>query len=341
MLKCNFLVQSSNEDSLKVPSIAQNNVDNRSRHSSFVSRADTNVSSMSSAPDPQQAAASVHAAAAAMASVAVNDSGVDMKTLETELVRIAPTIADLFQKIVQTTNQSSGNPSWDELQRVKADNERLRKTNRALIEKLNTFQKQIIQLQLENKKLRDSGVCETETKAELDKKAEELNELKRKLEHQQQELIEKDQELSEQLEKIRAIEDENEKQKVQILKLEVLHDEGVSERNRQQIQITELREEREKQKYKIDHLEVIQKMDEERLERLEARLRLLEQIAPVSNRGSIYGTSTRHRSTRVVSPPRSMPWMSGVVSRSHHANVKFTPPPPRGGGKAQEKGWSF
>lgn len=294
---------------------------------------------MSSAPGPVVAAESVHAAAAAMANVAAENASVDMKTLETELVRIAPTIAELFQKIVQTTQHS--NPSWDELQRVKADNERLRKMNRALIEKLNTFQKQIIQLQLENKKLRDSGVCVTESKADLDKKAEELDELKQKLEQQKQQLIEKDEELNEQLQKIRDIEDENERQKVQILKLEVLHDEGVSERTRQQIQIIELRDEKEKQRQKIDHLEDMQRKDEERLERLEARLRLLEQLSPVSNhRNSVYGGNARRRSTRVVSPPRSMPWMSGVVNRSHHANVKFTPPPPRGG-KAQEKGWSF
>lgn len=305
----------------------------QSRSTSSVSRANTNVSS-----DPVVAAESVHAAAAAMANVAAENASVDMKTLETELVRIAPTIAELFQKIVQTTQHS--NPSWDELQRVKADNERLRKMNRALIEKLNTFQKQIIQLQLENKKLRDSGVCETESKADLDKKAEELDELKQKLEQQKQQLIEKDAELNEQLKKIRDIEDENERQKVQILKLEVLHDEGVSERTRQQIQIIELRDEKEKQRQKIDHLEDMQRKDEERLERLEARLRLLEQLSPVSNRNSIYGGNARRRSTRVVSPPRSMPWMSGVVNRSHHANVKFTPPPPRGG-KAQEKGWSF
>lgn len=293
---------------------------------------------MSSAPDPVQAAESVQAAAAAMANVAVENAGVNMRALETELVRIAPTIAELFQKIVQTTQHS--NPSWDELQRVKADNERLRRLNRALIEKLNTFQKQIIQLQLENKKLRDSGVCVTESKADLDKKARELEELKQKLEQQKEELIAKDEELNEQLRKIRDIEDENERQKVQILKLEVLHDEGVSERNRQQIQIIELREEKEKQRQKIDLLEDVQRKDEERLERLEARLRLLEQIAPVSNRNSVYGGNSRRRNTRVVSPPRSMPWMSGVVNRSHHANVKFTPPPPRGG-KAQEKGWSF
>ncbi|XP_062568385.1 nucleoprotein TPR-like [Saccostrea cucullata] len=308
-----------------------------SRQSSSISRASTNVSF---AADPVQAAASVQAAAAVMANVGVNESGVDLKLLETELVRIAPTIAELFQKIVQTTKQT--NPSWDELQRVKADNERLRKSNRALIEKLNTFQKQIIQLQLENKKLRDKGVCETETKGELDRKAEELEKLKQKLEQQKQELEEKDQELNEQLQKIKDIEDENERQKVQILNLQVLHDEGVSERSRQQIQITELREEKEKQNNKIAHLEEMQKKDEDRLERLEARLRLLEQLAPASTRGTSYG-APRRRNARVVSPPRAMPWMSGVVNRSHHANVKFTPPPPRGGvgGKTQEKGWSF
>ncbi|KAK3087560.1 hypothetical protein FSP39_007537 [Pinctada imbricata] len=299
-------------------------------------------------PDSAQAVESVQVAAASMSQDS-NNSPVDLTTLERELIKIAPTIADVFQRITKTTNN---NPvGVDELNRLKEENERLRKTNRSLIDKLNEFQKQIIQLQLENKRLRDTGTGASQTKIELKKKAQELDELKTKIDQQRKELDEKEQELNEQLKKIQEIETENEKQKLQIMNLEILHEEGVSERNRQQAEIRELREEKEIQKTRIEILEDMQRRDEDRLYKLEERLRMLEQwnSTQSQNTSSSYRYTRerdRRRSSRVMSPPRSHPWMSGVqVNRSHHANVKFQPPPPRGGGGGQgkptEKGWSF
>jgi predicted nucleic acid-binding Zn-ribbon protein len=78
-----------------------------------------------------------------------------MQVLEQELLRLAPTIADVFQRISQSTSQVP--VSQEDIKKVKEDNERLRKTNRTLIEKLNTFQQRIIRLQLENKNLREAG----------------------------------------------------------------------------------------------------------------------------------------------------------------------------------------
>ncbi|KAL4237273.1 hypothetical protein ACF0H5_001992 [Mactra antiquata] len=239
---------------------------------------------------------------------------VDMHVLEQELVRMAPAIADLFKKIsIQT---SSNIPtSEEELQKVKEENERLRKTNKTLIEKLNTFQQKIIQLQLDNKKLKENGDTARGKKEELAQKATELRELEKRLDDHKKALEEKEQELNTQLLKLKEIEEENEEQRQKIDKLEELQDEGIVERNIQQEQISTLVEEKEKQRDQIDSLEEQQKMGEQRLLRLEQRLNQLEQAPGPRRQGG--------RNRRVMSPPRNAHWMNGVADRSHHANVKF------------------
>ncbi|XP_060077664.1 mediator of RNA polymerase II transcription subunit 12-like [Ylistrum balloti] len=201
--------------------------------------------------------------------------GVDMKALEQELVRIAPTIAELFQKFAKTTCKEP--VSEEEIQNVKAENERLRKTNRALIEKLNSFQHRIIQLQLENKKLREEGEGVMEAKDELDRKEFELKDLEKRLEEQKQALEEKEMELNNQLMKIQDIENDIARQKEQIKKLETLHEEGQLDNERQQEEILILREDKKKQQQQILKLEFKQRVGEERLQSLDARMRQLEQ----------------------------------------------------------------
>lgn len=152
------------------------------------------------------------------------DASVDMHILEEELVRMAPTIADLFKKIAKQT--SSVPTSEEELQSVRDENERLRKTNKSLIEKLNTFQQKIIQLQLDNKHLNENGNTTRAKKEELNVKASELHELERRLDEHKRALEEKEQELNTQLLKLREIEEENEEHRQKIDKLEELQDEG-------------------------------------------------------------------------------------------------------------------
>lgn len=261
-------------------------------------------------------ASSVASSAAALAAETLRREGtisVDMQTLEQELVRMAPTIADLFQKI---TKQTRNLPTSDEdIQKVKEENERLRKTNKSLIEKLNMFQQKIIQLQIENKKLREYGDSEKMKKDELKRKAYELQEMERRLEHHKKALEEKEGELNMQLLKLKDIEEENAIQKEKIELLKEMQDEGIEERNIQQEQISTLVEEKERQKDQIDHLEEKHKMGEQRLYRLEERLKLLEQGGSQARR--------QKRGTRAVTPPRNSYWMNGIVDRSHHANVKY------------------
>lgn len=267
-------------------------------------------------------------------------TNVDLTALEQELVKIAPTIADLFQRISKTNDERPSTTSAEDLNKVKEENERLRKTNRNLIEKLNMFQQQIINLQLENKKLRANDKCDQKSKEELNKKSQELENLRKKFENQKHDLEQKEQELNLQLEKIHGIEEENERQKIQIMKLEVLHDESVDDRKEQQDQIEQLMQEKSNQQDQINALKDKQVMDEERLQKMEQRLILLENTGGGS-RASYFNRNRdkNRRSTRIMSPPRTMPWMSGILNRSHNANVKFNPPPPKE--KPQEKGWSF
>ncbi|XP_060553935.1 uncharacterized protein LOC132714992 [Ruditapes philippinarum] len=239
-----------------------------------------------------------------------SDTPLDMQVLEQELVRMAPAIADLFKKIAKQT--SSVPTSEEELQKVKDENERLRKTNKSLIEKLNSFQQKIIQLQLDNKKLKENGDTTRAKKEELTVKASELQDMERRLDEHKKALEEKETELNTQLLKLKEIEEENEMQREKIDKLEELQDEGIVERNIQQEQISTLVEEKERQKDQIDSLEEQQKMGEQRLLRLEQRLNQLEQ-----------GPRRQGRNRRVMSPPRNNHWMNGYVDRSHHANVKF------------------
>jgi ABC-type phosphate transport system auxiliary subunit len=70
-----------------------------------------------------------------------------------------------------------------------------RKTNRTLIEKLNTFQQRIIRLQLENKNLREAGEGAKEAKQDLDNKAHELEVIEKRIEDQKSALEEKEKEL--------------------------------------------------------------------------------------------------------------------------------------------------
>ena len=259
---------------------------------------------------------SVASSAAALAAETLKREGtisVDMQTLEQELVRMAPTIADLFQKITKQTRNLP--TSEEDIQKVKDENERLRKTNKSLIEKLNTFQQKIIHLQLENKKLREYGDSEKMKKDELKRKALELQDMERRLEHHKKALEEKEVELNLQLLKLKDIEEENAIQKEKIELLKEMQDEGIEERNIQQEQISTLVEEKEKQKDQIEHLEEKHKMGEQRLYRLEERLKLLEQGGNQARR--------QKRTTGAVTPPRNSYWMNGVVDRSHHANVKY------------------
>ena len=267
---------------------------------------------------------------------------VDMQTLEQELVRMAPTIADLFQKITKQTRNLP--TSEEELQKIKEENERLRKTNKSLIEKLNMFQQKIIQLQIDNKKLREFGDSEKIKKDELTRKAYELQEMERRLEEHKKALEEKEVELNVQLMKLKDIEEENAVQKEKIEMLKEMQDEGIEERNIQQEQISCLVEEKERQKDQIEHLEEKHKMGEQRLFRLEERLKFLEQ-------GGSQARRQRGRATRVVSPPRNSYWMNGMTDRSHHANmkyqmntdVKYSPDPKSTASPStsSRKGWPF
>ncbi|XP_063429886.1 uncharacterized protein LOC134712357 [Mytilus trossulus] len=297
--------------------------------------------SVTSTPNNDTASA-VYAVRTALESGETTNTVADLTALEKELVRIAPTIADLFQRITKSKDEQPNASSVEELNKLKEENERLRRTNRTLIEKLNIFQQQIINLQLENKKLRANDKCDQKSKEELNKRNQELENLRKKFEVQQQELERKEVELNTQLLKIHEIEEENERQKIQIMKLEVLHDESVDDRKEQQDQIEQLMKEKVHQQYQINTLTEKQSADEERLQKMEQRLLMLENIGSGS-RASYWNNRSRDknkRTTRVVSPPRSMPWMNGVLNRSHNANVKFNPPTPLNK-PPQEKGWSF
>lgn len=202
--------------------------------------------------------------------------------LEQELMRLAPTIADVFQRISQSTAQVP--VSEEEIKKVKEDNERLRKTNRTLIEKLNTFQQRIIRLQLENKNLREAGEgAQEQTKKDLDKKAVELEAIEKRIEDQKTALEEKERELKIQLQKIEEIETNMSKQRTKIQELVTLYDEGVEESCRQQDEIQKLQEEREAQNAQIGHLEYKQKVSNEKMKDLEERLEQLERSS--SKRG--------------------------------------------------------
>ena len=259
-------------------------------------------------------------------------AGVNMETLEQELVRIAPTIADLFNKISSQKNSVAA-ATEEELKKIKDDNERLRKTNRSLVEKLNSFQQKIIQLQLENKKLKDDSEREKVKQDELQQRASELEGLKERLEEQKRALEEKEYELDIQMQKIAQVVSDNGKQKEQLDNLERLHEEGLREFDLQQEQITSLMDEKEKQKEQIEDLEAKQRFGEQLLYRLEERLLLLE-------RGG--GAARRNRQRSQFGLSMSKPWMNGMVERSHHANVKFQPNFPsdlsqyKGG-----RGWNF
>ena len=266
-----------------------------------------------------------------------DSKGVNLETLEQELVRIAPTIADLFNKISNQNNTVVA-ATEDELKKIKEDNERLRKTNRSLVEKLNSFQQKIIQLQLENKKLKDDSVSEKKKQDELQQRASELEGLKERLEEQKRALEEKEHELDIQMQKIADVIADNAKQKEQLDHLEQLHEEGLRDFDLQQEQITTLMEEKEKQKEQIEELQAKQRFGEQLLYTLEERLLLLE-------RGGNAARRNRQRSQFGLS--YSKPWMNGMVERSHHANVKLAPHFPsdnshmgphttRGG-----KGWNF
>lgn len=251
----------------------------------------------------------------------------DMETLEKELVKIAPTIADLFSKIhTQTTTVVA--TSDEELKKIREDNDRLRKTNRSLVEKLNSFQQKIIQLQLENKKLREISNNEKVKQSQLDEKSTELEKLKDRLIEQKKALEAKERELDLQMDKLQSVIIDNEEQKFKLANLEQLHEEGLREYSEQQKQIEELKKEKEQQKAQILVLEEKQNMSEQILYRMEERLLMLE-------RGPPKKTRPRFGPTR--------PWMNGMMDKSHHANVKLQPQFPndfspniKGG-----KGWSF
>ncbi|WAR18456.1 hypothetical protein MAR_000294 [Mya arenaria] len=255
----------------------------------------------------------------------------DMDALEQELVKIAPTIADLFSKIhTQTTTVVA--TSDEELKKIREDNDRLRKTNRSLVEKLNSFQQKIIQLQLENKKLREFNDNEKIKQTQLDERSLELDLLKEKLIFQKHALEAKEKELDLQLEKLQSVVTDNEEQKLKLANLEQLHEEGLTDFEEQQIQIDELKKEKEQQKEQIEVLEVKQKMNEQFLVRLEERLAMLEQ------RGNQKKTRTRFMGTK--------PWMNGMMGRSHHVHVKIQPQFPTDFSSANigvkgGKGWSF
>ena len=262
-----------------------------------------------------------------MASDEKNGS-LDMEALEKELLKIAPTIADLFNKIHTQTLSVTAN-SEEELKQIKDDNDRLRKTNRTLVEKLNSFQQKIIQLQLENKKLREVSDNEKVKQNQLEEKSTELDKLKDKLIKQKHELEEKEKELDSQMLKLQNVIIDNEEQKLKMANLEQLHEEGLVEYEDQQLQIMELQKEKDQQKEQIEALEVKQRTSEHLLYRLEERLIMLEQ------RGQ---NQTRNR-TR----PRNMgsqPWMNGMMAKSHHVHVKLQPQFPAEFDIAKGKGWS-
>lgn len=203
-----------------------------------------------------------------------SENTVDIRVMEEELVRIAPTIADLFQKFA---NSSSKQPvSEEEIRNVKQENQRLRKTNRALIDKLNTFQHRIIGLQCENKKLREEGDGVVETKEELDRKETELKELERRLEEQKNALEAKEIELNDQLMKIKDIEEDISIQQEQIEQLQNMREDDQVENERQQEELLQLRDDKKKQQQQILKLEFKQRIGEERLQSLDSRLKQLE-----------------------------------------------------------------
>ncbi|KAK3087027.1 hypothetical protein FSP39_000590 [Pinctada imbricata] len=246
----------------------------------------------SSAPSTSSASA----AASNVRDIDAKNLSVDMNILEQELVRIAPTIAELFQKISKTTQ--SVPVSQEEIEKVKNENERLRKTNRALIEKLNNFQQKIIQLQLENKTLREKGEGAKEAKEELIQKARELQELEDRLEEQKRALEEKEIELNMQLMKIKDIENDIVQQKRQITMLETLHEEGQQENTRQQEEIMMLKEERIKQQAQIKQLELNQRIGDERMRRLEDRLRSIEETSVTPRRNMARSRDPKFRTTK-------------------------------------------
>lgn len=292
-------------------------------------------------PEQSSVATMTQAAASAIANIGVDMKGanLNLEIVEKGLKEIAPTIAGLIQNIAATT--STDPAKLEEFQKVKNENEALRRTNRSLVEQLNSFQQKIIQLQLENKKLRDTGVGTKILKEDLEKKAINLSSIRQKLEQQKHELEEKDTELDIQLQKIKEIEEQSEQFNLKIMKLQVLHDDGLAERNVQRERIIELKDIKDQQQDHIELLEESQRHDEEAMTMLEERLNCLEQYGlPRYQPATYQKSSTRsRRNTRAISPPRIMPWMNGMVSRSHHANVKFLPPSPRETKK--EKGWSF
>lgn len=221
------------------------------------------------------------------------NSNIDMQVLEQELLRLAPTIADVFQRISQSTSQVP--VSQEDIKKVKEDNERLRKTNRTLIEKLNTFQQRIIRLQLENKNLREAGEGAKEAKQDLDKKAHELEAIEKRIEDQKSALEEKEKELKVQLLKIEEIENNMVKQRNKIKELHNLYDDGVEESCRQQDEIQKLQDEKEIQNHQIDHLEFKQRQSHERMKDLEERLEQLEKA------GSRRGIGMRRANPRAMS----------------------------------------
>ncbi|XP_052107208.1 girdin-like isoform X6 [Mytilus californianus] len=202
------------------------------------------------------------------------NSNIDMQVLEQELLRLAPTIADVFHRISQSTAQVP--VSEEDIKKVREDNERLRKTNRTLIEKLNIFQQRIIRLQLENKNLREEGEGANEAKKDLEDKANELDAIEKRIENQKIALEEKEKELKVQLMKIEEIENNMSKQRNKIQELHTLYDEGVEESCKQQDEIQKLQEEKEVQDAQIGQLEYKQKLSNERMKDLEDRLEQLE-----------------------------------------------------------------
>lgn len=294
------------------------------RHEETMDASDTNQD----AQRPTTPADAVHMAVQ-KASDSKNGS-LDMDMLEKELVKIAPTIADLFSKIhTQTTTVVAH--SEEELKKIKDDNDRLRKTNRSLVEKLNSFQQKIIQLQLENKKLREVSDNEKIKQTQLDEKSSQLEKLKDKLVEQQKALEEKEKELDLQMDKLQSVINDNEEQRFKLANLEQLHEEGLREYEEQQQQIEELQKDKDQQREQIMVLEEKQKMSEQLLYRMEERLLMLE-------RGATNSKKTRPR----FGPTR--PWMNGMIDKSHHVNVKLQPQFPTDWSSANGKGgkgWSF
>lgn len=279
-------------------------------------------------PDtPDRPSTPAHAVQKAVQKASDEKSGsLDMEALEKELLKIAPTIADLFNKIHNQTSTVTA-ASEEELQKIKDDNDRLRKTNRSLVEKLNSFQQKIIQLQLENKKLREVSDNEKVKQNQLEEKSTELEKLKIKLLQQKHELEEKEKELDLQMSKLQSVIIDNEEQKLKMANLEQLHEEGLREYEDQQLQIRELQKEKDQQREQIEALEEKQKTSEQLLYRLEERLIMLEQRGQNRNR-----TRPRFMGSR--------PWMNGMMEKSHHANVKLQPQFPAEFTQGKGKGWS-